>query len=87
MTHANLMTHRLLLIPLLFLLICSCTGSGEARCSLAEAETIMNERPDSALAILESIPSSGLRSDRDRALHALLLTQARSKCYLPFEND
>ena len=81
------MTHRFLLIPLLFLLICSCTGSGEARRSLAEAETIMNERPDSALAILESIPSSGLRSDRDRALHALLLTQARSKCYLPIEND
>lgn len=81
------MTHRLLLIHLLFLLICSCHGNGEARRSLTEAETIMNEHPDSALAILESIPSSGLRSDRDRALHALLLTQARSKCYLPFEND
>ncbi len=47
--------------------------------SLLRAEALMEEHPDSALAILDSIPPADIRSDADRALHALLLTQARIK--------
>lgn len=47
----------------------------------------MEARPDSALFILESIPSPQKLPRADRALYALLLTQAKYKNYIPLEND
>lgn len=47
----------------------------------------MEEYPDSALVILESIPSPQKMPRADRALYALLLTQARHKNYIALEDD
>ena len=47
----------------------------------------MEVSPDSALSILESISSPQKLSRADRALYALLLTQARHKNYVPLDDD
>lgn len=53
---------------------------------LAQAEQLIESQPDSSLVILERLDSvSGTASTR--ALHALLLTQARVKCDVPIGND
>ena len=63
-----------------------CTESETAR-SLDRAEAVMEEHPDSALAILGAIPSADVNSSADRALHALLLTQAQIKNGHIVDND
>ena len=62
----------------LITVLSGCTESETAR-SLDRAEAVMEEHPDSALAILGAIPSADVNSSADRALHALLLTQAQIK--------
>ena len=47
----------------------------------------MEQAPDSALAILESVDTAALRSERSRALYGLLLTQACVKCDVPVASD
>lgn len=49
----------------------------------------MDNRPDSALTLLESIPANQLANagDKSRARYALLLTQARHKNYIDETND
>ena len=47
----------------------------------------MEEYPDSALHILESIESQQLTVQADRAYYALLLTQARDKNYIVQTDD
>lgn len=51
------------------------------------ADSIIETRPDSALVILESISSPQKMLRADRALYALLLTQARHKNYIALEDD
>lgn len=51
------------------------------------ADSLMEAYPDSALFILESISSPQKLPRADRALYALLLTQAKYKNYIPLEND
>lgn len=72
--------HRLLhiiaLAALVMLLSCR-HGHGPARALLDRAEALTPSRPDSALALLESIPATSLHPGEETALHALLLTQAR----------
>lgn len=63
-----------------------CTESETSR-SLDRAEAVMEEHPDSALAILGAIPSADVNSSADRALHALLLTQAQIKNGHIVDND
>ncbi len=73
----------LLIIPL----IISCSRHSAVSDTLAHAEAIMEEHPDSALAILEAIPDSTLTSRGDRALHALLLSQAQYKNRIDVPSD
>jgi tetratricopeptide (TPR) repeat protein len=49
-------------------------------------EGLMNERPDSALTLLQAIDPKPL-SRGDRAHHALLLSQALDKNYIDLTND
>ena len=70
---------------LLSSLLAGC-GGGVDRARLERAKTLMDARPDSSLQILDSIDASRLRGG-DRALYALLLTQARDKNYLDLSND
>ncbi len=68
------------------LALSGCTESETAR-SLDRAEAVMEEHPDSALAILGAIPSADVNSSADRALHALLLIQAQIKNGHIVDND
>lgn len=68
------------------LALSGCTESETAR-SLDRAEAVMEEHPDSALAILGAIPYADVNSSADRALHALLLTQAQIKNGHIVDND
>lgn len=79
---------RYILLPFLSLLVwsCSCQPSG-INATLAEAERLMDARPDSALALVESVDPSAIHSRSTRALHALLLTQAQFKNYIDVPND
>ncbi len=66
---------------------CTSTTDREADSNMKIAESVMEERPDSALAILEAILPERLNGERLRALHALLLTQARDKNYIDQTSD
>ncbi len=80
---------RLLILPVLLLLMvaAACSRHSAVSDTLTHAEAIMEEHPDSALAILEAIPDSTLTTNADRALHALLLSQALDKNYIDIASD
>lgn len=62
-------------------LLLACTRHSATDERLSSVEAMMHDHPDSALAILEKFPHDSLFTDEQRALHALLLTQARDKNY------
>ena len=64
----------------------SCTKS-TVILTLDHAAEIMNEKPDSAKAVLDSIKRSELRTRATRARFALLYSQAMDKCYIDTNND
>ncbi len=67
-------------------LILGCTHDAVNN-ELKRAESVIDEHPDSANAILEGIDAGSLRGGESRALHALLLTRARSKLKTYDTND
>lgn len=75
-----------LALAVLMAVCTACTG-GNCREALTHAEAVMQQRPDSALLILEGIDRADVSSDRDKALYYLLMTQARDKNHLPLDND
>lgn len=80
-------TYRLphLLSALLLLLVAvSCRKGDES--ALQTAESVMSERPDSALMLLEAIDGSQLAGEL-QARHALLLSQAYDKNYIDLTSD
>ena len=64
----------------------SCSSSVKSPLLLS-ADSLMEIYPDSALSILESISSPQKLPCADRALYALLLTQARHKIYIALGDD
>ena len=64
----------------------SCSSSVKSPLLLS-ADSLMEIYPDSALSIWESISSPQKLPRADRALYALLLTQARHKNYIALEDD
>ncbi|WP_444107162.1 tetratricopeptide repeat protein [Bacteroides sp.] len=64
----------------------SCSSSVKSPLLLS-ADSLMEIYPDSALSILESISFPQKLPRADRALYALLLTQARHKNYIALEDD
>ena len=65
----------------------SCCEVRNARLCLAHIETFINERPDSALVLLDSIDPSSINYRNIRAHHALLQAQAKDKCYIDETDD
>ena len=55
--------------------------------ALHRAEALMNEYPDSAWTLLNTISSDDMEQKRNRALYALLYTQAQDKTYRDETND
>lgn len=76
-----------LCLSVLIFLLSGCTPRAHYSPTLLEAESLMDTRPDTVLTILESIPQAALRSDADRALYGLLLTQALDKNHRPIPGD
>ena len=58
-------------------------GCGETHYDsrLAAIDSIIESSPDSALALLRAMPRGSITRGDDRAYYALLLTEARYKCY------
>lgn len=65
----------------------SCIDGSRQLVLLQEAETRMQERPDSALAILQQVDRTSLRSRYGKARYALLYSQALDKNYIDETND
>ena len=71
---------------LMSVFLSSCSSSVKSPLLLS-ADSLMEIYPDSALSILESISSPQKLPCADRALYALLLTQARHKNYIALGDD
>ena len=65
----------------------SCSSPSVKNQLLLCADSLMETYPDSAFSILESITYPQKMPRADRALYALLLTQARHKNYIALEDD
>ena len=65
----------------------SCSSPSVKNPLLLCTDSLMETCPDSALSILESITCPQKMPRADRALYALLLTQARHKNYIALEDD
>lgn len=55
--------------------------------ALQTARALMQDRPDSALAILQSMPHERIRTRKARAEHALLYSMALDKNYIDLKSD
>lgn len=80
-------TLLLILIACLCLLPSSCQQNLDTASVFAEAQTLMNEKPDSALALLKSIPAPEKLTGQVQARYALLYSQALDKNYIDTAND
>ena len=73
---------RYIIILIVFLSLASCTKHSEHWETLAQVESYIEERPDSALVVLQGIDNEELANDEERAKHALLLSMALDKNYI-----
>lgn len=79
--------HILSLLIAFALSLTGCHGVMDDDARLMAADSLLHHDADSALALLSSLDGSKLASAPDRAYHALLLTQARYKCYVAATSD
>ncbi len=80
--------HCLLLIFFPFLLfLASCSGDGSSIGLLAEAESVMEQHPDSALEILSRLSPTEIKSDKHIAKYNLLTVQAKVKNNINIDSD
>ena len=66
---------------------CHHAGNNETADILEDVESYMNERPDSALTVIQSIGADDLSSRELKARHALLLSQALDKNFIDLQSD
>ena len=78
---------KLITILIIAITTVSCGKIKEARHALNDIEAFINERPDSALAILDSFDTLLLNHKSIWAHHSLLHAQAKDKCYIDETND
>ena len=78
--------HCIFLLLILAALI-SCNDPKPVTDTLHRAEALMNEYPDSAWTLLNTISPDEMEQNRNRALYALLYTQAQDKTYRDETND
>lgn len=72
----------LALLPLLLLAMAGCGGNGAARRSLDRADSLMNSKPEVAMAILDSVNAESLHGKKEKARYALLKSIALDKNYV-----
>jgi hypothetical protein len=68
-------------------LLVGCQSKVNYDSRLTRADSIMVNHPDSALQLLEAIDGRQLATEGDRAYHALILSQARYRCYVVATSD
>ena len=73
---------RLLFILVFAATFVACERHSEHWSTITEMETIIEERPDSVLNVLQSIDADELIGDEERAKHALLYSMALDKNYI-----
>ena len=73
---------RLLFILVFAATFVACNRHSEHWSTITEMETIIEERPDSVLNVLQAIDTDKLIGDEERAKHALLLSMAMDKNYI-----
>jgi hypothetical protein len=73
---------RLLFILVFAATFVACNRHSEHWATITEMETIIEERPDSVLNVLQAIDTDELIGDEERAKHALLLSMAMDKNYI-----
>ena len=78
--------HCIFLLLILVALM-SCNDPKPITDTLHRAETLMNEYPDSVWTVLNTISPDEMEQNRNRALYALLYTQAQDKTYRDETND
>ena len=81
------MLERISYLVILVLLLAGCRQGVNDSAGLVELDSLIAAAPDSAAARLADWPADSLRTAGDRAYHALLLTQARYKAYIPATSD
>ena len=69
------------------LLLTGCNDPKSVTDALTRAEALMDEDPDSAWAVLNTLSPDEMGQNRTRALYALLYTQAQDKTYRDETND
>lgn len=79
------MKNSLLLPTLVSFLVLSCHSETDVK--LGKAESLLAERPDSAMVILESIARSELTTEKKQARYALLKSAALDKNYIDVNSD
>ncbi len=80
--------NRLIYIIAIILILAACAGGGRERAALDAAQSVINHRPDSALAILDSLePSSQEFSRSTLRRWQLLRLMAQNKCDTVFRSD
>ena len=72
---------------LAMLLLTGCNDPKPVTDALTRAEALMNEYPDSAWAVLNTLSPDEMGQNRTRAHYALLYTQAQDKTYRDETND
>jgi DNA-binding CsgD family transcriptional regulator len=77
----------ILLAVVAVMIVVACGESRHISDTHKQAEVVMQEHPDSALTLLQTINPDELTTDRGRAMHALLLSQAYDKNYIDLTDD
>ena len=79
---------RKLLYLVIFLMFAACGGNGRNETVLRRAQHIINDAPDSALTLLDSLSDARKSMDEStRMKWELLRTMAQNKCDTIFRND
>ena len=73
---------QILFILVLATTLVACNRHSEHWATITEMETIIEERPDSVLGVLQAIDTDELIGDEERAKHALLHSMALDKNYI-----
>ncbi len=68
-------------------MVTGCGGAHRYDGRLVAADSLMHDRPDSALALVQAVSADSLTVEADRAYRDLLLTQARYRCYVTATSD
>ena len=80
-------THPIYCLLLTLLLLAGCNDPKHVTDALTRAEAWMDEHPDSAWTVLNTLSPDEMEQNRTRARYALLYTQAQDKTYRDETND